>query len=84
MRSAFVVQQRDGRGWSWRTVTGEHTHAVATGLADQWRHALDDLPHLPTPPVRVISTGELADEATISGNAAEMLRRRPPWTANQP
>ena len=38
MRSTFVVQQRDGRDWSWRTVTGQHTHAAATALADQLQY----------------------------------------------
>lgn len=70
MESAFVVQQRDRRGWTWRTVTGESTHAAATGLADELRHVLDDLPHLPAPPVRVVRTDEIADEARISGHAA--------------
>lgn len=82
MRSAFVVQQRDGQGWSWRTVTGASTHAAATGLADELQHELDTLPS-PSPRVRVISTGELADEARISGHAAEMLRRWPPWANRQ-
>jgi hypothetical protein len=79
MRSAFVVQQRDGPGWSWRTVTGASTHAAATRLADELQHELDELSSQ-TPPVRVITTGELGDEARISGHAAEMLRRRSPWT----
>jgi hypothetical protein len=84
MGSAFVVQQRDGRGSRWRTVTGESTHAVATGLADKLRHVLDGLPKLPAPPVRVIGTDELADEARISRHAAEMLRRCPPRSWDQP
>jgi len=78
MGSVFVVQQRDWQGWSWRTVTGASTHAAATRLADDLQHQLDELSS-PSPPVRVISTGELADEARISGHAAEMLLRRPPW-----
>ena len=84
MGSAFVVQQRDGRGSTWRTVTGEGTHAVAAGLADELRHVLDDLPHLPAPPVRVVSTGQVDDEARISSHAAEMLRRRPPKGWDRP
>src|SRR3954451_5879375 len=84
MGSAFVVQQREGPGSAWRTVTGESTDAVATGLAETLRHVLDDLPHLPAPPVRVIGTDELADEARISSNAAEMLRRWPPKGWDRP
>jgi hypothetical protein len=84
MGSAFVVQQRDGRGSTWRTVTGESTHAVATAFADTLGHVLDALPHLPAPPVRVIGTDELADEARMSGHAAEMLRRWPPKGWDRP
>jgi hypothetical protein len=84
MGSAFVVQQRDGRGWTWRTVSGASTHAAATALADELRHVLDDLPHLPAPPVRVISPDQLADEVRISGHATEMLRRWPPRSVTRP
>src|SRR5436190_18706441 len=66
MGSAFVVQQRDGRGSTSRTVTGETTYAGAIGLADELRRVLDDLRHLPAPPVRVIGTDQVDDEATIS------------------
>ena len=59
-------------------MSGVSTHAAATRLADELRQVLDDLPHRPATPVRVISTGELADEARISGHAAEMLRRLAP------
>ena len=65
-------------------MTGEGTHAVAAGLADELRHVLDDLPHLPAPPVRVVSTGQVDDEARISSHAAEMLRRRPPKGWDRP
>ena len=83
MGLAFVVQQRDGRGWTWRTVSGASTHAAATGLADELRHVLDDLPHLPSPPVRVVSTEQLVEEARISSHAAELLRRWPPKDREQ-
>jgi hypothetical protein len=78
MRSVFVVQQGDGPGWSWKTVTGASTHAAATRLADELQHELDELSSQ-SPPVRVITTDELADEVRISGHAAEMLGRWPPW-----
>jgi hypothetical protein len=78
MRSVFVIQQRDGPGRTWRTVTGASTHAAATSLAVELQHELDELSSR-SPPVRVISTVELADEARVSSNAAEMLRRRSPW-----
>jgi hypothetical protein len=42
------------------------------------RHVLDGLPHLPSPPVRVVSTEQLVEEARISSHAAELLRRWPP------
>jgi hypothetical protein len=75
MGSAFVVQQRDGPGRTWRTVTGDTTLAAASGFADKLQHALDDLPYVPSPPVRVISTEQRADEARIRGHAAELLKR---------
>jgi hypothetical protein len=56
-------------------VSGESTHAAATGVADELQLELDNLPS-PAPPVRVVSTEELADEARISENAAVILRRR--------
>ena len=65
-------------------MTGETTYAGAIGLADELRRVLDDLRHLPAPPVRVIGTDELADEARISKHAAEMLRRWPPKGWDQP
>jgi hypothetical protein len=74
----FVVQQQDGSGRTWRTVSGDTTLAAANGLADRLQHALDDLPHLPSPPVRVISTEQLDDEARIAKHAAELLLRGPP------
>ena len=62
MRSAFYVQQRDGRDWTWKTMAGASTRAAAMGLAEELRKALDDLPYRPALPVRVVSAGELADE----------------------
>jgi hypothetical protein len=62
MRTAFYVQQRDGRDWTWKTMAGASTRAAATGLADELRKALHDLPYRPVLPVRVVSAGELADE----------------------
>ena len=61
-RGAIVYQQQEGRGLTWRTVTGETTHAAATSLAEELRHALDDLPHLPKAPVRVVHADEAAQE----------------------
>ena len=62
MRSAFYVQQRDGRDWTWKTMAGASTHVAAMGLAEELRTALDDLPYRPALPVRVVSAGDLADE----------------------
>ena len=77
MSSAFYVQQRDERDWAWKTVSGAGTQLAATRLAEELRRAVDDLPHRPALPVRVVSAGELADEIRISRAAAEMLRRGP-------
>jgi hypothetical protein len=60
MRSAFYVQQRDGRDWTWRTMAGPSTHAAATGFAEELGKALDALPYRRPLPVRVVSAGELA------------------------
>ena len=62
MRSAFYVQQRDGRDWTWKTMAGASTRAAARDLAEELRNALDDLPYRRPLPVRVVSAGELADE----------------------
>jgi len=76
MQSVFVVQQRDRQRGRWTTVSGGSTHTAATGLADELRLELDNLPSRPQ--VRVVSTEDLAVEARISGNAAAILRRCPP------
>jgi hypothetical protein len=82
MAATFHVQQRDGRHW--RTVTSRSTYAAATDFADELRHGLDALPHLPAPPVRVLTTDAIVEQDRISRKAAEILRRRPPWSVNRP
>jgi hypothetical protein len=84
VRTAFHIQQRDGRDWRWRTVTTAVTSAAANAHADELRLALGELPYRPVAPVRVVSTAELSEEARISRAAGEMLRRSASRAADTP